>query len=543
MFNHFFNSQTKSISGATGILAISYIISGLLGLFRDRLLAGIFGAGIETSIYFAAFRIPDLVYNILILGGISVAFLPLLAEYFSKDKAEAWRMTNYVLNIFLFLLALTSLVLFIFTPWLIKFITPGFTPENKTVAITLTRMLFFSPIFLGISSLFSGILQYFNRFLVYSLAPILYNLGIIFGVSVLSPHFGILGAGLGVILGVFLHLIIQIPSAINCGFRYNFLFDFKYPAIKRIVKLMIPRVFGIAANQVNLIVITAFASTIAAGSIAIFNFSNNLRGLPVGILGSSLAIAVFPTFSRFWANGQKKEFVEKFSSIFRQTIFVLIPTTILMFLLRAQIVRIILGTGHFGWEETRLTAASLGLFSFSIFASASIPFLARAFFSFQNTKIPALAAVIFVSFNIGLSLFFIHFLSFPNFVKDFMESVLKLQGIGNISVVGLPLAFSIASIFQFFFLLFFLYKKIGDFGIRKILNSTGKILIAGISMAMATYFSLRISAIFIHLQTFWEVFGQAFIAALIGVLVYILLSKFLKIEEQKIILERLKSFF
>ena len=536
--NGILNSEAKTVGGATGILIIFSLISGFFGLLSDRLLAARFGAGIEASVYFAAFRIPDLVYNVLILGGILVAFLPIFAEYFGENKEKAWQMANYILSAFFFLLALSALVLFILSPWLIKLMAPGFTSEGKSMLLTLVRILLIQPIILGISNIFSGILHYFYRFLAYSLAPILYNFGIIFGILFLTPYFGIFGVGIGVVLGAFLHLFIQVISAVNCGFRFKFLFNFDYPAIKRIFLLMVPRTFGTAANQINLIVITAIASTITVGSVAIFNFANNLQGLLTGILGVSLATAAFPIFSRLWVNGQKKEFMAKISLILCQILFLIIPGSILMFLLRAQIVRIILGSGRFGWEETRLTAASLGLFALSIFASTLIPFLTRTFFSFQDTKTPTLISLVSVSTNISLSFLLVWLLNYSTPFHDFFQNTLKLQGLENMGVVALPLAFSIAAILQFILLLFFLYKKIGDFGIKKFLNSLKKIIIASIFMGIVVYLSLKILSNFVQMDTFLGVFLQAGISASIGILVYYFIISYFKLPE----LEIFKSF-
>jgi len=463
MFNRFLNSQTKTVTSAAGILAISYLISGFLGLFRDRLLAGRFGASLELDVYFAAFRIPDFVYNIIILGGLIVAFLPLFSEYFSQKKTEAWQMTNYILNAFLFFLISISLILFILTPWLINWIFPGFGPEAKKIAIPLTRLLFLSPIFFGISNLLSGILQYFNRFFIYSLTPILYNLGIIFGILFLAPKFGIFGVGMGVILGAFSHMAIQIPAARNCGFSYKFLFNLRYPALKRIFKLMIPRVFGVAANQINLIVITAIASMISAGSIAIFNFSNNLQSLPIGIIGASFAVAIFPTLSRAWAEGKREEFIEKFSSVFRQILFLTIPISLFIFIFRNLIVKIILETGQFAALDTKLTATCLGLFACSVFAQSLIPLFVRAFFSWQDTKTPTLITISSVFLNIILAFSLTWLLTFPNLFTDFIKNSFNLTGIDNISVVGLSLAFSISAIFQFALLLILFHQRIKKF--------------------------------------------------------------------------------
>jgi putative peptidoglycan lipid II flippase len=536
MLNQIFNSRTKTVTFAAILLAISALISGILSLIGDGLLAGRFGVWGETNIYFAAFKIPDLVYNLLIVGGLTVAFLPIFSEYHSQNKEKAWEITNYTLNVFLFFLILISLILFIFAPSLIHFVTPGFSPIEKEKTVLLTRLMFLSPIFFGLSSIFSSVLQYFDRFLVCALCPILYNLGIIFGILVLAPKFGILGVGMGVIFGAFLHWIIQIPSAINCGFRYKFLFNLKYPAIKRIFSLMVPRVFAVAAQQINLIIITAIASTIL-GAISIFNFANNLQNFPIGIIGISFAIAAFPTLSKTWANGQKKEFFENFSLTFRQILFLIIPISLLIFILRAQIVRLVLGTlgKEFDWVATRLTAASLGIFSISILASALIPFLCRVFFSFQNTKIPTFIAIATVLLNIILSFSLVKILRFSNSFQIFLINLLKLKGIEKISVIGLPLAFTITAIFQFLLLLIFLFKKIGDFGKKEIFSSLKKIILASVILIFLTYFSLYFLANFLNTHTVFGLLLQTVFAGLIGAISYFLFTFYLKSPEIKTI--------
>jgi len=538
MIGRFFNSQTKTVTFAAGLLVFSALASRILGLIRDGLLAGYFGAGLETDVYFAAFRIPDFIYNFLIVGGLGIAFLPLFSEYYSHDKEKAWKMTSNLLNVFLIALVVLSFILFLFTPLLIGVIAPGFGPEARRLAISLTRLLFLSPIIFGISNIFSSILHYFNRFLVYSVAPILYNIGIIFGILFLAPSFGIFGVGIGVIIGALLHLAIQIPSAIGCGFRYLPLFNIKHPALKEVVSLMIPRSFAVGAQQINLIVITGIASTLGTGSIAIFNFANNLYYAPVGIFGISFALASFPRLSKSWAEEKREEFLDTFSSVFRQILFLIIPSSILIFLLRAQLVRIILGSlgpGRFGWNDTRLTAACLGIFSISIFASALIPFICRAFFSFKDTKTPTFIAVGGVVLNILLSVVFVKVLRMGGTFYNFVSGVLDLEGIENISVTGLPLAFSIAVIFQFVLLLYFLHKRIGEIRAKEILSSLRKIIFASIVAGFVVLVVLRAVAKVVDMHTFLGVFSQASLGGIAGVSVYLILSLLFKSSELRII--------
>jgi putative peptidoglycan lipid II flippase len=564
MLNHILNSRARTITSAAFILAVSSLLSRILGLLRDRLLTNRFGAGEELDIYFAAFRIPDLVYNILIVGGIAVAFLPIFSGYFKKSETnpekeflsagreerwpeEAIKFTNNLLNCFFFLLVVLCLVLAVFTPFIINFIVPGFSPANKTVTANLTRIMFLSPILFGISSIFSGILQYFERFLVYSLAPLLYNLGIIFGILFFVPLFGIYGLGYSVIFGALLYFLIQAPAVKMLGFKYKFLLNFKHIGIKKVFKMMGPRIFGVAVDNINLVVITAIASVLAAGSITIFTLSNNLQYFPVGIIGISFAISSFPVFSRYMANGQKKEFISHFSSVFRQIIFLTVPIAFLIFLERAQIVRLVYGTGKFDWVDTRLTAAALGIFCFGILTNSLIPLVARAFFSFQNTKTPVIIGIISVILNISFSLFFIFLLRYNYYFYNFWAGLLKLSDIKNIEVIALPFSFVLVSFFQLFLLLLWLYKKIGDYGIKEIFHSFKNILFYSLFLAVSTYFSLHLASLFVDMRTFWGVFSQASFAALAGTLFYILTSYFLKSEELKIIfssvLKRIKLFF
>ncbi len=543
MLSRLFNSQSKTVTFAAGLLAVSALVSRFLGLIRDRLLAGKFGAGEELDIYFAAFRIPDFVYGILIVGGLSAAFLPVFSEYFKKEKEQAWKFANNLLNCFFVLLIVICGILAFLTPWLINFISPGFSPENKELTVALTRIMFLSPVFFGLSSVFSGVLHYFNRFFAYSLVPVIYNLGIIFGILFLVPVFGIYGLAFGVILGAVLHWLLQLPAARATGYRYMPVLNFRNFGLLKVFKLMVPRTIGAAAYQINLIVITAIASTLSAGSIAIFNFANNLQYFPVGLIGVSFSLAAFPALSRVWAADQKEEFFKIFSSTFRQILFLIIPISILVFALRAQIVRIVLGTGEFGWLETRLTAASLGIMSLSVFAASFVLFLARVFYSFHDTKTPLLASLLSMALNIFLCFSFVFLLGFPNVFQEFTINALKLEGIGDVSLIGLPLALSLSSVFQLFLLLVFLKKKTEILSGGEILRSFGKIMVAGILMAISLYLSLYLAAGFLDTGTTVGILLQMAIASFCGLAVYALAAFLLKSPEIKIISSSLSGQF
>ncbi|OGD25356.1 murein biosynthesis integral membrane protein MurJ [Candidatus Azambacteria bacterium RIFCSPHIGHO2_01_FULL_40_24] len=527
----FLNSKSQKISSAALIVALFALISRIFGLWRDRLLAGQFGAGQTLDIYYAAFKIPDLIYNLLIVGAISSAFIPVFHEYLTKDKDDIWRFVGNILNILLLALLIFSVILILFAPWLIFFIAPGFDQPSLDLTVKISRVLFLSPLLLGISALISALLQTYSRFLITSLAPIFYNLGIIFGIIFLAPSFGIWGLAYGVILGAFLHFIIQVPSLFNIGFKPKIILDFRNPGLIKIIKLWFPRTLGLLALQINSIVATAIASSLAIGSIAIFNFADNLRWVPIGIIGVAFSTAAFPAMSLAYAQGKKDLFLKRFSLAVRQTFFIVIPISLLFFVFRAQIVRIILGTGEFGWDETRLTAAVLGLFSFGIFAAALLPLFTRAFFAFHNTKTPVFINIISMSINVTLSFLFVTiFIKFP-VLSHILANFLKVNDIKGIAILGLPLAITIASIINIAWHWFDLKKHIGDFGTSEIKKSLTKIIAASAIGVVFAYVGLYLLNIVFNTRTVFGLFLQtsgAFILAAFG---YLITAFILKSEE------------
>ncbi len=545
MIKRILNTKTSKIPMAALILATASLGSAILGLFRDRLLAGNFGAGNELDIYYTAFRIPDFINMVLIMGAISAAIIPIFTFYWAKDKEEAKKFLANLLNLLLVTFIVVSFFLFIFAPKLIFLIAPGFDGQKKELTILLTRIMFLSPILLGTSNIISGILQVFSRFLVTALAPIMYNVGIIFGILVFVPRIGLTGLAWGVALGAGLHLIIQLPIFLFLGFRPTKSFHFFHPGIKRVFRLMLPRCFGIAASQINLIVMTAIGSTLAVGTIAVFNLSNNLWRSSLVLLAVPFSTAAFPALSTVFSQGKKGDFLKKFSLSFRLLLFLIIPVSALLFILRAHIVRIIYGTGQFGWVDTRLTSACLALFSLSLFAYGLGLLLSKAFYAVRNTKTPTLITLITVGLNVGLCFLFVHFLKTANFFSQSLVSILKLQGLENISIIGLPLAYSISGIVQFFLLFWFLHKRIGITKQKEIFQTARKTFLATLPTIAAAYFSLRLFDLFLETSTFVGIFLQTTGTSVIAVLVYLLTSLLLKSPEvlllKKFLLTRLNK--
>lgn len=503
----------NSVAGGAIIIASFSVISRLLGLVRDRLLASSFGAGDVLDVYYASFRLPDLVFNTLVLGALSVAFIPIFMEYWHKNKDEAWDIANSVLNILLVIILILGGLFYIFAPQIVgKIIVPGFDFEKQQMTIELTQIMLVSIVFFTASNIVSSILNSFKKFVAYGLAPVMYNLGIIVGIVLLVPRFGYRGLAYGVVLGSVLHLLVQIPAVIKNGFSWQAQFNFRHPAVKKMGILMLPRTFALAINQVNKLVIVIIGSTLMAGTIAVYNLADNLQYVPIGVLAIPIAIACFPYLTESLVKQKYSEFGVHFSVAFRRILFLIIPATVFMFLLRAQIVRLILGTGNFNWQDTQLTLATLGYFSLSLFAQSLIPLLARSFYAFQDTKTPVILSLISAVFNVFLAIWLGRLMGAP----------------------GLALAFSIATIVNFVLLLIFLKKKSIWLDMPHVFASTYKIIALSVVAGVAIQGVKTLFGGAVELDRFWQVLVQFSLAVLAGGITYVGLALILKMEEVKV---------
>ncbi len=508
----FQNNSTETVAGAALVISVAGILSRLLGLLRDRILASQFGAGDTLDTYYAAFRLPDFLYNLLVAGALSAAFVPVFSALLSEEKKEkAWELASAVITFLILMIAVLSLGFIIFAPKIISLIVPGFSPEKMTETVLLTRIIFLSPLFLSVSAVFGGMLVSFKSFLAYSLAPIMYNLGIIVGVVFFVPILGTSGLAWGVVLGAFSHAVIQYFAVKFFGYRYAFSARgvLLNSEARQVLKLMIPRSLGMAVSQINLLIITFFASTLASGSLAIFNFANNLQSVPLGLFGISFSIAAFPHLSSLAARQKIADFRRVFSRTFRRILFFVLPFSALIFVLRAEIVRLVLGAGKFNWEDTRLTLGVLGFLSLSLFAQSLVPLLSRSFYAFRDTKTPFYTAIISEMLNIFLVIVLIE----------------KYQ------VMGLAIAFSVAALINLFLLFFQLKKKMGYLDEGRIARSFLKISAASFLTALIAYATRYAANFFVDLKTFWEVFFQFTAAAGMGLAGFLAACHYLDVEE------------
>lgn len=501
------------------MIALFTVISKVLGLVRDRILANYFGAGSVLDSYYAAFKLPDLIFNSLVLGALASAFIPVFTRVWLEDKAKAYRLANVILNYLLLILIGLSGIMFFLAPDLTSLIVPGFVGEQLEQTIMLTRIMLLSIIFFGVSNVVGGILNSLKKFFTFSLAPVFYNLGIIFGITVFYPRLGLQGLAWGVVFGSLLHLLVQLPEVWQSGWHYRWFWQVT-GEVKRVFKLMVPRTIGLAANQLNLLVMTMVASTLMTGSLAIFNLANNLQSFPSSIFGVSLAIAVFPVFSEALALKEQGRFVQVFSLHFRRILFLIIPISVLILLLRAQLVRVILGSGQFDWQDTYYTAQTLGWFVISLFAQSLIPMLARTFYALEDTKTPVIISLVTIAVNI-------------------LGSVILGRSLG---VEGLALAFSGASILNMILLLMVLRLRLGYLDDKKIIWSTFKISVNSLLAGGVIYIILRFMANLVDMRTFIGIFLQGLVAGSVGLVFYLAVSLLTNCEEIKVVKQWLNKY-
>lgn len=509
-------SKENSIRGASIILIITLALSNILGLLRDRFLAKNIST-YDLDVYYASFRIPDLIFNLLILGAISSAFIPIFSEFIAKKKEnEGYNVTNNLLNSALLFTILFAIIGYAFMPSIMPLVVPKFDANRLDQAVELSRLMMITPIFFSVSYILGGVLNSFKRFLSYSLAPLIYNISIIFGAAVLAPKYGMVAVIYSVIAGSLLHLFIQLPSAMKLGFRYQFVLDFKEKAFRRIISLMIPRTIGMGASQLLLIAYTAIASSLAVGSISAFSLSNNMQTMPIVVFGTSFATAIFPTLTSKIASNDKEGFAFYLDRAMRAIAFLLIPSSIIFILLRAQIVRLILGSGKFNWDDTKMTAMTLGLFSISLLAQGLIPLLARAFYALKNTKTPMYISLITV----------------------FTSILLAYPLSKSLGVAGLALAFSIGSFINVVILFAYLYKVYLSGWRLSMMYSYLKIAFISIIMGLLVWGTMHLAASFVDMSRFYGVLIQTIISLCVGFFSYWGLSYLFDCDEMKWVLAR-----
>lgn len=513
-------TSPRRLARAAAIVSLFFVASRLLGLVRDIVISHQFGTSRELDAYFAAFNIPDFVFTVIAGGALGSAFIPTFSAILAQnDSARAWRLAGAVIQLTFWLLTAICVVLAIFAaPIVALTVARGFVPAEQQLTADLMRWMLVTPIIFGVSGIVMGILNSHQHFVLPALAPVMYNAAIIAGALWLAPTMGVSGLVVGVVAGAVLHLLVQVPWFWQKQFQVS---DSKFPLwdlrgaisqdVLHVVRLMLPRTFGIAAVQINFLVNTILASTLPAGRIAALAYAWRLMLLPVGVVGQSLATAVFPTLSAQTARDERAEFRSTLSMALRTTLYLTIPATVGLFVLGAPLVALLFQRGEFDAQSTFETAFALQFFALALFAHSGLEIVTRAFYALHDTLTP-------VSIGIGVM------------VLNLVLSVVLLAPLAH---GGLALANSMATILELTILLAILRRRLGDIDARRLALSTARIIVA----------SLVMGVVIAWLANALASFGAnvvAVVGAIVGAVIYFLATLLLRSEEIELVLQRFR---
>lgn len=545
MVKRLFNMLSREITGlheAAFLLGAFALLSQLLGLVRDRSLAHSFGVSGQLDLYYAAFRIPDLLFvSIASLVSLTV-LIPILTEKMRK-REEARVFLSSIFTSFFCMMVLMSIVAYFFMPQLTKLMFPGIVDEGaRATLIHLARIILLSPLLLGVSNVLGSITQTQRKFFLYALSPVLYNLGIIVGIFIFYPIFGVSGLAYGVVLGGFFHMGIQLPYIIKSGYLPRFTTHIKVREIWRVVLVSLPRTLALSMTQLSFLSLLALASQMKEGSIAIYNLSYNLQSVPVSIIGVSYSVAAFPVLARYFSSGERERFRRYIVTASKHVIFWTMPAFSLFIVLRAQIVRVILGSGRFDWNDTKLTAALLAMFAFSIVAQCLSLLFIRGLYAEGKTKKPLIVNSISSCsiFILALTLVSL-FNRYPTF-RFFAESIFKIDDVPGSSVLMLPLGYSLGMTLDAF-LLWFLFGQNFKSHTREIGRTAFHSLGAAVIMGAASYGLLNIFDGVFNINTLVGIFLQGFLAGVGGIVVFVLVLVVLKNDELRDVLASIQQKF
>lgn len=506
----FLQTEHKSILSAAFVIAASYLASALLGLVRNHLLASRFFGGLEgdLDVYFAAFVLPDTIFQLLVVGAVSAAFIPVFQEQLGKNKEEAHYLSSAALTTIGSALAIITFFLIIYARPLAGLMT-HYPPQKLDLMANLIRIMSLAQLLFTLSAFLTGILQSQRRFLIPAVAPLLYNLGTIIGIYLFSNSLGIYSAALGVVFGAFLHVMVQIPLVKQMGFAPRLIFKPNHPGVISMLRLMPPRALALGLDQIERWVAVNLTSLLTAGSLSIFSFARQLYSLPVSLFGVSLSQASFPALADEAAHKDLTKFKETLGKSLSQIFFFALPASVLVLVLRIPLVRLAFGARSFPWDATLLTARSLAFLSISIAPLAVSQVLTRAFHALKDTRRPLYVG------------------TFSMIV--FILLATKFGGKDSYGVLGITAAMSLSNYLDFILLYLFIRHRIGRINISWRLT---KMAIASTATALALWGPMRLldKYVFDTTRTL-PLIGLTLIVSTVGFLVYLVFCKLLRIEE------------
>lgn len=509
--------EVRGLHQAAYVLGLFAFGSQLLALIRDRLLANQFGAGGELDLYYAAFRIPDLLY-VLFASTLSVyVLIPFVASRIKGDDAtEAQQLLRAIFSGFLVIYTLLALLVWVCAPFILPILFPGLSASMNEL-VSIMRILLLQPLFLGVSSLFGVVTQLGHRFILYAISPLIYNIGIIAGIAVFYPLWGLDGLAAGVVIGAFGHMAVQMPLVRKSSLAISFTKNIAWGLLGEILWLSIPRALTLAMQQVVLLVFIGIATIMTEGSVAVFQFAHNLQSVPLAIIGASYSIAAFPYLADLFAQKKMDAFTLHIVTALRHIIFWSVPAIGLIIVLRAHIVRVVLGSGEFNWTDTRLTAAVMALLVISLLAQAINLLIVRAFYAGGYTRTPFYVTFVGSAFAIVLA-YVLHMLYANNFEFVIaLQDALRISDVAGAEIVVLGLAYSIAMCLQTIVLVTLAVRRF-EIPMQWFVPNIARAIIAAFAGAALSYATLNIFVEGINETAFLGILIQGTLGGIVGII-------------------------
>jgi putative peptidoglycan lipid II flippase len=505
-------SANLQIARAAGLVTLAFVISNMTGLVRQILIADAFGTSAAMEAFNAANRISETLFNLVAGGALGSAFIPTFAGLLAQDQNKnAWRLASSIANLVLIILTVLAGLAAVFAPLLVRHvIAPGFAvdPAKEALTISLTRLMLPSAVIFGLSGLVMGILNSRNHFFIPALTPALYQLGLIFGVLVLSPTLGIYGLAWGVLIGAAGHLLLQLPLLFRQSGEYTLTLGLKSAQVREVARLMGPRLLGVAVVQLNFWINVRLASRHPEGSVTAITLAFALMLMPQAAIAQSIATAALPTFSAQVARNQLEEMKRSLGATLRGVLLLSIPASLGLMMLRTPLIQLLYQRGAFTPESTRLVSWALLWYAAGLVGHALVEILARAFYSLHDTKTPVLIGTAAMSLNIVFSFLF------SNLFKR----------IGWMPHGGLALANTLATALETIGLLWIMNRRLNGLRGSRIQQGAGKAMLAAGAMAAALWTWINWS----QTQPPWLIAGGGI---LIGVSIYALGLTLLKTKE------------
>lgn len=505
--------KQESILSAATIITTATVLSALSGVLVKRFMIHIFGFGKELEAFWIAFQIPDMMFQLIILGALSAAFIPIFTSKRKENEKMAFRMSSILMNLLLLIFIAVGALVFIFAPQITTFRTGDkIDPAQIEIIVNLTRLMIFSQFFFAISNFWTGILQSYHRFVIPAIASIVYNIGILIGCYFFASQFGIYAAGIGVVIGAFLHMAIQLPLVLKMGFRYSFTLQLNHSGIKDFFWLMPPRVMAIGANELKKLLLGFFTTSLGNLSFSMMYLASTLMVIPIRFTGTPISQAALPFLSHASDNKELSHFKSLVLQSLNQISFLAFPASVLLLILRVPAVRFAYGAENFPWIATLMTSRLVALMATSITVQALVQLLIRAFYALKDTRTPFFITLVDFALYVAVCSYFVFFTS--------------------VGVMGIAIATTFCAFVEFGLFLILLNKKVRGFIDKDFWIPQIKMLVASFLMAVFLYLPFKIlDELVFDTSKIIDLIALTLITATIGMLVYLYFAALFEIKE------------